>query len=101
MNGICDSHRVGSRLLLHHNHGTLLSVVVRLLGALLKGVVDAGYVAKIHVFAVFRAYHHVEHLAGVAKLALHTQRVGVGTDIEVTTRNVAVLSSDYRCNGLD
>ena len=80
---------------MHDDHGTLLAVVVALLGTFLKRVIDAGHVTQVDNTAGGRhAHDHGTHLLRVAELTLYTQGVGLVTDVEGTAGDVAVLSSD-------
>ena len=96
-----DGHRVGSRLLLDDDHGSLHAVAVGLLGAFLHRVDDGGYVAQVDRGSALCAHHDVLHLLRVVKLTLHTQRVGVVADVEGTSRRVSVLCPDDGTDGLD
>ena len=94
-------HGVGATLFLNHNHGSLVAVVVGLLGAFLQRVVDSCHVGKVDRTAIVATHNNVVHLAGAVELALHTQRICVGAHIEGTTGDVAVLGADHRGDLLD
>ena len=71
-------------------------VVEGLLGAFLQGVFHASHVAQVDACAVACAHHYVLHLLGIAKFALHAQRVGFVTYIERTAGDVAVFGTYNR-----
>ena len=71
-NSLGNLDRVGSRLLLNDNHAAKFAVGIRLLGALLRRVVDMRHVAQIDRRSAVGAHHEVEHLVDVGKLFLHT-----------------------------
>ena len=88
-------------MFLNDNHTTLLTVVVGLLRSLLDAVFHPGNVSQIDVFPILATDHQVEHLLGIRELALHTQRIGVGAEIDATTRCVAVLLGNQAGDALD
>ena len=93
-NLVRDGNRVSTTLLLHHNHGTLNTVVECALRTLLKVILNASHIAKIYVRSVASANNNVQHLLRVCKLALDTNRVCLRTNINSTVCNVSVLGSD-------
>ena len=107
-----DSHRVGTRLLLHDDHRALFARIAAwvafvgeeggyLLGTLLQAVFQLSHVAQIDELVALVADHEVEHLLRVVKLALHTQRVGIVARVERTARHVHVLGADHSSNAVD
>ena len=90
-----DIYRVCTRLLLNHDSGRAHSVRVGLLLPLLASVAQGGDIPEVNGIAVCRTHYHVKQLARVGKLFLHPEGVGLGTDVDVTRRDIFVLSRDY------
>ena len=87
-------HGVGTGLLLDNDLGAADAVGVGFLRALLDTVLDAGDILEIDGIAPGITDDEVLELVRIAELLLDTEGVGVGSDIEVAGRDVAVLRAD-------
>ena len=94
-----DVHGVGSGLLLDHYTGGAYAVGVGLLLTLLAAITDGRHVAQQDGLAAVVADHDVEQFGRIIELLLHTEGVGVGTDVDVSRREVAVFRGDYLGDG--
>ena len=72
LNFVGNIHRIGTGLLLHHNHSTFLAIGVGFLGTFFQRIVDACHITQAHHGAIFRAHHQIAHFLRVFKFALHT-----------------------------
>ena len=97
----CNLHGIGTRLLLDDNHTTLLAVVVGILDTLLHRVIDGSHIAQANRRTVAIAHHKAQHLARVLELVVHTQRIGIRTEVERTGRRIAVSRSNGRRDSLN
>ena len=91
-----------SGLLLDNDLGTTGAVRIGFLRFLLQAVVHTGHVAQVHVAARSGMSHdQVQQLGGILEFLLNAQVICLGTDIDVSRRNIPVLGRDDAGNGAD
>ena len=84
-------HGVGSGLLLDYDAGSLHTIAVLLLVALLHTVVEGGDILQIDRTAIGIADHDVQNLLRSLELLFDADGVSVGSYVDIAARHIPVL----------
>ena len=89
-------YRIGSRLFLNNNHGTLHTIIIRFLRTLFHRVYNLCHITQIDRCTVVCTHYNICHLARIFKFSLHTQWIGITTHIKRTSRSIFIFGTDNR-----
>ncbi|MPM87244.1 hypothetical protein SDC9_134339 [bioreactor metagenome] len=94
MDLVCNVHHVCSRLLLNHNHCRGFAVCQYFGCPLLEGILDGCYILNKDILSHKTAHNHILDLVAVFELSVDLYRKGFGSNVHISSGNVAV----FQCN---